>query len=155
MNTFDENKAWILLNELASRGKRPPGTNEHQEAIQYLFNLIQDVCSEAWLQPFSLQFRGKEIQCANICGYTAGKDTSSTILVGSHFDTRWIADNEEDQTKRNLPIPGVNDGTSGVVIILELARVFRERTPDKNIVLESSIISLKYSIDFSPISNKL
>ena len=37
-------------------------------------------------------------------------------------------------TKRNSPIPGVNDGTSGVVIILELARVFRQNKPNNNVI---------------------
>ena len=134
MNSFDENKAWLLLNELACRGKRPPGAKEHKQAIKYLFTLMQDLCSRAWLQPFPIHFRGKKVQCANICGFIPGKDNSSTILIGSHFDTRWIADNEEDVTKRNSPIPGVNDGTSGVVIILELARVFRQNKPNNNVI---------------------
>jgi Zn-dependent M28 family amino/carboxypeptidase len=134
MITFNEHNAWKLLTTLAARGKRPPGTGEHQEGIQYLFNLMQDVCTRAWLQPFSFQFRGKETNCANICGLINGRDTTSTILVGSHFDTRWTADNEEDETKRDLPIPGVNDGTSGVVVILELARILKECQPEKNIL---------------------
>lgn len=134
MMSFDEHKAWALLSTLASRGIRPPGTREHQEAIQYLFCLMQNVCDRVWLQPFSLKFRGNKIHCANICGFIKGRDTSSTILVGSHFDTRWIADNEEDETKRDLPIPGVNDGTSGVVIILELARILKQYKPDQNVL---------------------
>ncbi|MBN2442585.1 MAG: M28 family peptidase [Spirochaetales bacterium] len=132
--SFDENNAWSLLRELASRGKRAPGTKEHRESIQYLFRIMNSLCPGTWLQPFSLQFRGNRIECANICGFIQGKDTTSTILIGSHFDTRWIADNDNDEAKRNLPIPGVNDGTSGVVIILELARVFRNILPAKNVL---------------------
>ena len=45
MNSFDENKAWLLLNELACRGKRPPGAKEHKQAIKYLFTLMQDLGS--------------------------------------------------------------------------------------------------------------
>lgn len=134
MIVFDEQKAWTLLTILASRGKRPPGTREHQEGIRYLHKLMEDACAETWLQPFSLKFRGKVIDCANICGLIYGMDTSSTVLVGSHFDTRWIADNEKNTAKRNLPIPGVNDGTSGVVIILELARVLKQEKPETNIL---------------------
>ena len=131
---FDEHKAWALLNDLASRGKRAPGTKEHREAIEYLYFLLQDCCSKAWLQQFSLPLRGEEVQCANICGFIPGKNPSFTILIGSHFDTRWIADNEDDEIKRTLPIPGVNDGTSGVVVILELARIFRDYTPQNNLL---------------------
>ena len=131
---FDGQKAWRLLTGLAKRGKRAPGTVEHREGIKYLFDLMKAVTPQSWLEPFSLQFRGEKIECANICGYIPGKNSSSTLLIGSHFDTRWIADNDPDPTKRDLPIPGVNDGTSGVVIILELARVLRQKIPLQNVV---------------------
>ena len=144
MITFNEHNAWKMLTTLAGRGKRLPGTEEHQEGIQYLFGLMQDVCTRVWLQPFSFQFRGKETRCANICGLINGRDTTSTILVGSHFDTRWVADNEEDGAKKNLPIPGVNDGTSGVVVILELARVLKENKPEKNILFVLGLFLLLF-----------
>jgi glutaminyl-peptide cyclotransferase len=131
---FAEEKAWSMLTGLARRGKRAPGTEEHKQSIEYLFGLMKGVTTSSWLQPFSLFFQGNTIECANICGHIPGKDSSSTLLIGSHFDTRWIADNEADPEKRNLPIPGVNDGTSGVVIILELARVLKEHPPSQDVV---------------------
>jgi len=134
MIPFDKKKAWALLKDLSSRGKRPPGTREHKNAIQYLFQSMQVVCPKTWLQPFPLKLRGNKIHCSNICGLTEGKDPSSTICIGSHFDTRWIADREQDIKKKNMPIPGVNDGTSGVVIILELARILQLYKPEHNVL---------------------
>jgi len=43
--------------------------------------------------------------------------------VGSHYDSRPIADRDSDPSKKNTPIPGANDGASSTAILLELARV--------------------------------
>ncbi len=45
------------------------------------------------------------------------------ILLGAHYDTRMHADQDQDPKRRNDPVPGANDGASGVAVLLELARV--------------------------------
>jgi Zn-dependent M28 family amino/carboxypeptidase len=42
------------------------------------------------------------------------------VIVGAHYDTRRRAD--QDAANPNAPVPGANDGASGVAILLELAR---------------------------------
>jgi Zn-dependent M28 family amino/carboxypeptidase len=46
--------------------------------------------------------------------------------LGAHYDTRIFADNDPDPSNHSLPVPGANDGASGVAILLELARVLPE-----------------------------
>jgi Zn-dependent M28 family amino/carboxypeptidase len=43
------------------------------------------------------------------------------IIVGAHYDTRRRAD--QDEVQPEAPVPGANDGASGVAVLLELARV--------------------------------
>ena len=43
-------------------------------------------------------------------------------LIGAHYDTRRLADNDPDPALRTEPVPGANDGASGVAVLLELAR---------------------------------
>jgi len=50
----------------------------------------------------------------------------STIIIGAHYDSRIFSDKDVDPTKRLLPMPGANDGGSGVGVLLELARVISE-----------------------------
>ncbi len=45
------------------------------------------------------------------------------IIIGAHYDTRLISDRELDPSKLLTPVPGANDGASGVAVLLELARV--------------------------------
>lgn len=44
------------------------------------------------------------------------------ILLGAHYDSRLLADQDPDQALRDQPVPGANDGASGVAVLLELAR---------------------------------
>jgi Zn-dependent M28 family amino/carboxypeptidase len=45
------------------------------------------------------------------------------ILLGAHYDTRLVADQDPDPNRRGEPVIGGNDGASGVAVLLELARV--------------------------------
>ncbi len=56
-----------------------------------------------------------------------------TILLLAHWDTRPTADQDPDPSKRKQPILGANDGASGVAVLLELMRVFKEKPPPVNV----------------------
>lgn len=51
------------------------------------------------------------------------------ILLGSHFDTRHAAESDPDPDLRKRPIEGANDGTSGVAVLLALAKRFPSLLP--------------------------
>ena len=48
------------------------------------------------------------------------------ILIGAHYDSRYYSDQDPDPSSRNKPVPGANDGASGVSVLLELARTIPE-----------------------------
>ena len=49
-------------------------------------------------------------------------DAPPQIILGAHYDTRFFADKDPDPTNQSKPVPGANDGASGVAILTELAR---------------------------------
>jgi peptidase M28-like protein len=51
------------------------------------------------------------------------------FVLATHFDTRPWADEEEDPALRDRPVPGANDGTSGLAVVLELLAPLRDRLP--------------------------
>jgi Iap family predicted aminopeptidase len=50
------------------------------------------------------------------------------IILGAHYDTRLVADHDPDLVNRNQPVPGANDGASGVAVLIELARTLPDDT---------------------------
>jgi Zn-dependent M28 family amino/carboxypeptidase len=57
------------------------------------------------------------------------------VLLCAHWDTRPRADQELDPAKARKPILGANDGASGVAVLLELGRLFKEKPPSIGVVI--------------------
>jgi Zn-dependent M28 family amino/carboxypeptidase len=51
------------------------------------------------------------------------------IILGAHYDTRFFADEDPDESRRNEPVPGANDGASGVAVLLGVADALRAAPP--------------------------
>jgi Zn-dependent M28 family amino/carboxypeptidase len=47
-------------------------------------------------------------------------------VIGTHYDTRLVSDKDEDPDNYLIPMPGANDGGSGVGVMLELSRIIDE-----------------------------
>ena len=52
------------------------------------------------------------------------------VILGAHYDSRLVADHDPNPAYRTTPVPGANDGASGVAVLLELARVIPGRIND-------------------------
>jgi glutaminyl-peptide cyclotransferase len=73
---------------------------------------------------------------ANVFGRFRGRSPGAPpVLVGTHHDTQALCHADPDPAKRDLPVPGANDGGSGVAVLLELARVFRRQPPPVPVIL--------------------
>jgi len=51
------------------------------------------------------------------------------FVLASHFDVRPWAESDPEPARRARPIPGANDGTSGVAVLLELAPLLLAQLP--------------------------
>jgi Zn-dependent M28 family amino/carboxypeptidase len=88
-------------------------------------------------QDFSDFVRGKKLEMSNVIARwngTGGSDAGG-VLLAAHWDTRPTADYEPDPDNRRKPIPGANDGASGVAVLLELARMFKSVPPSVPVML--------------------
>ncbi len=66
----------------------------------------------------------------------ASDGSGATILIGAHYNSRIFADQDPDPAKQHDPMPGADDGGSGVAVLLELARVISQNyTANKEIRL--------------------
>lgn len=109
-----------------SLGPRNPGSIGHSDLQDYLQLKLTDYGYTVEVQSFVHMLpNGSSLSLQNIVA-KKGNESNGLLLIGAHYDTRPISDNDDDPQKRNLPILGANDGASGVAVLLELARVYSE-----------------------------
>ncbi len=120
---FDGREAFRHVQAQLAMGPRYPGSPGWEAVQRY----IQDhVIRQGWtfeVQPFT----ASGISGRNLIA-RAGQ--GPVVLVGAHYDTRHRADRDPERPQD--PVPGANDGASGVAVLLELARVLdRPRLRDE------------------------
>ena len=78
--------------------------------------------------------RGKDLHLTNVIA-VFNRPGSRDVLFCAHWDSRPTANQEQDPEKRRQPIPGANDGASGVAVLLELAHVLKAHPPAQKVTL--------------------
>lgn len=119
---FNAERAWRDLQTQVEFGPRTPGSHAHQMAISYISEQLLHAGWDVEIQ----QTEGMGHTIKNIIA-KKGKG-SPWILLGAHYDTRFIADHDPDASKQVQPVPGANDGASGVAVLLEMARAIQRPT---------------------------
>lgn len=128
--TFDGAKAFDLLVKQCAFGPRPVGSEAHQKTRDFLLAEMRKYADKTDAQDFS--YRGMPL--TNVIG-VFNPDAKRSVLLCGHWDTRPTADQEIDQARRKMPIPGANDGASETAVLLELARIFKEQKPAVGVVI--------------------
>ncbi len=99
-------------------GPRPTGSVAWRATGDYI---LEQLRKSGWVTE-EQRFEYRETQIRNIIGR---KGSGPILILGAHYDTRRRAD--RDKARQNDPVPGANDGASGVAVLLELARVLDAR----------------------------
>ncbi len=138
---FDAQRAFAHLEAQVAFGPRNPGSDGHAACLTYLRNELQAVTDSVELQPFTHQstavFPGKSFRMTNVIGVieAASGSAARQVVLLAHWDTRPVADRDPDPANRRKPIPGANDGASGVAVLLELARVLKASRPGTTVII--------------------
>jgi len=114
---FDGQRALTDVETQVAFGPRTPGSSGHTQVQDWMRAELSAAGWDTRIQ--STEMLGHPVQ--NVIAYR-GSQTPKVIL-GAHYDTRMVADQDPDPAKRQEPVPGANDGASGVAVLLELARV--------------------------------
>jgi hypothetical protein len=118
-------------------GHRYPGTDGHAAFREALGERLDDTGLPLYRQEFDLRFRRRKCACTNFIVHVAGSEPAERgpLLIGTHFDTRPIADRETDPGLRDQPIAGANDGGSGTAVLLHLLGTFKDHRPNRDLLL--------------------
>lgn len=112
-------------------GARVPGSDAHRRCG----DLIVERMGRYGIDSVAIQtapvttFDGVRHMARNIMG-CINPGACERVLLLAHYDTRPWADNDPEAAERAHPVPGANDGASGVAVLLEAARVLGRSLPD-------------------------
>lgn len=129
---FDGPRAWQDVDYQVSLGARTPGSQAHQKVMDWMVSELKSAGWDVQMQESSMM--GHPIQ--NIVAQWG--EGHPWVVLGAHYDSRLIADQDPDPQKRTLPVPGANDGASGVAVLLELARILPSNFQSKPVVQSTS-----------------
>ena len=112
---FDGQKAYQNVQYQEKLGPRIPGTQAHAQTIDWITTQLRQ---NGW----SVQVIESTINGLTAKNILAKRGSGPIVMLGAHFDTRRYADQNPDTSKRTEPVPGADDGASGVAVLLELGR---------------------------------
>ena len=118
--SFDGLRAYADVQTQVAFGPRIPGSDGHVQVQAWMRAELESAGWQVEIQ--ESEALGHAIQ--NIVAKRG--DASPQIILGAHYDTRMFADNDPDVSNHMQPVPGANDGASGVAVLLELARILPE-----------------------------
>lgn len=119
--TFDGERAYQDVLYQMALGPRLPGSESHAETRTWILKTLQDNGWQAETVP--AQAMGHDLY--NLVGKRG--EGRPWVILGAHYDNRLRADHDPHPEYRATPVPGANDGASGVAVLLELARTFPQR----------------------------
>jgi Zn-dependent M28 family amino/carboxypeptidase len=126
---FDKDRAFKSLERQVGFGPRVPNTAGHRACRDDLVSTLKGLADSVESQNFSRTLSAKKLDMTNVIARWKGAGGKAGILLSAHWDTRPTADQEVAPERRKMPIPGANDGASGVAVLLELARAFKQSPP--------------------------
>lgn len=119
---FDADTAWAFLVHQVEQGPRVPNTEAHRRTADWLVATLERFGGEVERQRFtSTTGRGAPWELQNVVG-RFGPAGGGRLLLVAHWDSRPWADEDPDPANHERPVPGANDGASGVAVLLEVAR---------------------------------
>ena len=102
---------------------------EKEVCGEYLAQQLEKFGAKVYNQRADLiAWDGTILKARNIIG-AYKPESKKRIMLCAHWDSRPYADNDPDPKNHHTHILGVNDGASGVGVLLEIARQIQQKEP--------------------------
>ncbi|HLT48149.1 MAG TPA: M28 family peptidase [Rubricoccaceae bacterium] len=136
---FSGERALALVEEQVAFGPRVPGTEGHAAMLAWLQAELRPLADAVRPHPFTHTdahdstrvWEGTNV----IASFNLRPEGGRRVMLAAHWDTRPVADQDPDPAKRTEPVPGANDGASGVAVLLEMARILAAHPPEVGVDL--------------------
>lgn len=114
--TFEGEKAYLYVQEQINFGPRIPGSEAQAQVLAWAESEFKQ---NGWkVSRQDGEFKGQLVK-----NLIAKKGTRGPLaILGAHYDSRMVADQDPSYPGVKAPVPGANDGASGVAVLMELSR---------------------------------
>jgi glutaminyl-peptide cyclotransferase len=126
---FNGQTAFGYVQQQMSFGPRIPGTPAHRGTGDWILSQLRTRADTVIVQ--EIRHVTKAGQTLPLRNFFARFQPAATerVLFLAHWDTRPHADQSQNLGLQRLPVPGANDGASGVAVLLGVADVLKQRAP--------------------------
>lgn len=129
-DSFCADSAYAYVAAQVAMGPRTPGSEAGAQCADWIAGRLQAFGADSVgiHRAEARRFDGAAMPLRSVYA-RFGAPEGKRILLLAHYDTRPWADRESDPQLRMQPIPGANDGASGVGVLLEIARALGRKAP--------------------------
>lgn len=130
---FNADSAYSFVGEQVAFGPRVPNSAEHRACADWLEAKLRSYGAEVIAQNIELTaYTGERLNARNIIAQFQPQK-KKRVLLCAHWDSRPWADADPDPANHRKPIPGANDGASGVGVLIEIARQLSQQPTEVGI----------------------
>ena len=127
--SFPGDRAYELVEAQLGFGPRVPGAPGHAAQLEWMVERLAAHADTVLVDRFRhITTTGDTLPLANVLGRFNVADPDRLLFL-AHWDTRPISDQSTDPADRDTPVPGANDGASGVAVLLALGELFSLQPP--------------------------
>jgi Zn-dependent M28 family amino/carboxypeptidase len=127
---FSGERAMEYIRAQLQFGPRIPGSLGHQRTGDWIVDQMRQRADTVIVQQWThVTQAGDTLPLRNILA-RYNPAASERILYLAHWDTRPVSDQAAQPARRQLPVPGANDGASGVALLMALGDVLDQAPPE-------------------------
>jgi glutaminyl-peptide cyclotransferase len=132
---FDGNAAYNYAKAQVDFGPRVPGTPAAKQAGDWIIRQMRTRADTVIVQSFTYTTAGgKKLPMRNILARFR-PELTERVLYLTHWDSRPVSESASTDAEKKMPVPGANDGASGVGLFVALADVLKKTRPNVGVDL--------------------
>jgi Peptidase family M28 len=126
---FDGTRAFGYLEQQMRFGPRIPGTSAHEQTGDWILAQLRSRADTVIVQ--DITHTTKSGQVLHLRNFLARfrPAQADRVLYLAHWDTRPHADQSANLAAQRQPVPGADDGASGVAVLLGVADALKAKPP--------------------------
>src|SRR5881275_1761878 len=126
---FDGGRAFSYVEQQLQFGPRIPNTPAHERTGDWILAQLRARADTVGVQAIThVTRRGDTLHLRNFLARFRPA-AAERVLFLAHWDTRPHADQSANLGQQRLPVPGANDGASGVAVLLGVADALKAKPP--------------------------